>query len=141
MKFRKVDLLKEKYKTGKIRSPKEKKVYQYSKKDDLFIREFNNCVEAARQVGLKSPSSIAYCARGNCMHCAGFSWSYELNDSFIPLNNYEKPVIQYDLNDNFIKEWKSATQAAIKLGFNNGAITNCCRGRSRTSFNFKWKYK
>ncbi len=30
-----------------------------------------------------------------------------------------KPIIQYDLEGNFIREWKSATQAAKELGFKN----------------------
>ncbi len=27
------------------------------------------------------------------------------------------------------------------LGFNNSNITNCCRGRYKSMYGYKWKYK
>lgn len=51
------------------------------------------------------------------------------------------PIIQYDLNDNFIKEWDSALDAFRGTGIWKESIRNCCNGRSKTSGGFKWKYK
>lgn len=37
-----------------------------------------------------------------------------------------KPIIQSTLDGEFIKEWKSASEAAKKLGINNASISKCC---------------
>ena len=50
------------------------------------------------------------------------------------------PVIQYDLNNNFIKEWKSAKEASL-FGFDKSSIAGCCRGRTKKHGGFVWKYK
>lgn len=51
-----------------------------------------------------------------------------------------KPVLQYDLNDNFIKEWKSGKEVERQLGFNRSHICNCLKGRKKSAYGFKWEY-
>ena len=54
----------------------------------------------------------------------------------------KKPVLQFDLDDNLIREFDSAASAAKSLGYNNGGnITNCCKGRCKSTLGYKWKYK
>jgi hypothetical protein len=54
----------------------------------------------------------------------------------------KKPVLQFDLDNNFIQEFDSASSAAKSLGCSNGGnITNCCKGRCKSTLGFKWKYK
>jgi hypothetical protein len=54
----------------------------------------------------------------------------------------KKPILQFDLDDNFIQEFDSAASAAKSLGYNNGGnITNCCKGRCKSTLGYKWKYK
>ena len=52
-----------------------------------------------------------------------------------------KAVLQFDLQDNFIKEFPSAMQVERELGFANGNIVNCCKGKYKTAYGYKWKYK
>lgn len=59
-----------------------------------------------------------------------------------------KPVIQYDLQDNFIKEWESKGQAALYIKEQTGKTSNlssqikdCILGKQKTAFGYKWKYK
>lgn len=52
-----------------------------------------------------------------------------------------KPVLQFDLNNNFIKEYPSTHQAERETGFNNGNISACCKGKQKTAYNFIWRYK
>ena len=52
-----------------------------------------------------------------------------------------KPIIQYSLEGNLIKEWKSSTEASEVLGISKGNITNCCKGLFKQSGGFIWKYK
>ena len=52
-----------------------------------------------------------------------------------------KPIIQYDLNGNFIKEWVNAKVATKELNLNYPSINQCCLGNHKTSGKFKWGYK
>lgn len=52
-----------------------------------------------------------------------------------------KPLLQYDLQGNFIKEWESAKDAAFALNTNSSQITNCANGKARTAYGYIWKKK
>jgi hypothetical protein len=58
------------------------------------------------------------------------------------------PVLQYDLDSNFIKEWESKGQAAEWIKQQTGKTSNivsqikdCILGKQKTAFKYKWKYK
>jgi hypothetical protein len=61
--------------------------------------------------------------------------------SYINNKNNIKPIIQYDLDNNFIKEWKSAVEAAKFYKAYPNSIRNCCNGKTKTSCGFIWKNK
>jgi len=53
-----------------------------------------------------------------------------------------QPVLQYDLDGNFIKEFASQTEAQYIMGKpNSDGIGACCRGNQKTAYGYKWKYK
>lgn len=54
-----------------------------------------------------------------------------------------KPILQYDLQDNFIKEWSSISEAYLSLNkkITNGCINLACKGKIKTAFGYKWEYK
>ena len=51
-----------------------------------------------------------------------------------------KPVCQYALDNEIIKNWPSLTECKNKGGFNIGHIYECCRGIRKTHKGFKWSY-
>ena len=51
------------------------------------------------------------------------------------------PIIQFDLDGNFIKEWKDGNEIERVLGYNKSKIQLVCNGNQKTSYNFTWKYK
>ena len=64
------------------------------------------------------------------------------NDNFkFKSFNQSKPVLQYDLNNNFIKEWKSAKEASEHLYIQQNSISLCCRNKRKKAGNFNWKFK
>lgn len=72
--------------------------------------------------------------------------TYEYNCNFGTRNErriktISKPIVQYDLEGNFIKEWASAMQAEREGGFNSGNICKVCRGKLKKYKDFIWKYK
>jgi group I intron endonuclease len=50
-------------------------------------------------------------------------------------------VNQYTIEGDFLKTHESITKAAEEMGVNRTTIGNCCRGKSKTSCGFIWKYK
>lgn len=52
-----------------------------------------------------------------------------------------KKTLQYDKQGNFIKEWKSATEAGLQLKINIGHISDCCRRDRNTAGGYIWRYK
>ena len=50
-------------------------------------------------------------------------------------------VLQYDINNNFIKEWAYAGEASKILEIHMQGIFSCCLGRQKTHKGFIWKYK
>jgi group I intron endonuclease len=54
----------------------------------------------------------------------------------------KKPILQYDLEGNFIKEWDSTKQYADINNLKNGsAITACLKKRSVSAYGSLWAYK
>ena len=59
-----------------------------------------------------------------------------------------KSLLMFDLNDNLVREWESKGQAAEWIKETTGKTSNittqikdCCLGKQKTAFKFKWKYK
>ena len=67
----------------------------------------------------------------------------ELKDNVIKGNkeSHIKPILQYDLKDNFIREFKSIIEVERILGLNHSHISECARGKLKTSGSFKWIFK
>jgi hypothetical protein len=53
----------------------------------------------------------------------------------------EKPILQYDLENNFIAEHKSSEEAGRKSGVPQGNIINNCKKRCKSTGGYIWKYK
>ena len=69
----------------------------------------------------------------------GKKWSPEHRQK--AANSRKKPIIQYTLDGEFVAEYDSAKDAAEQLGVCANAINNCCNGKTKTSYNFKWRFK
>jgi carboxypeptidase C (cathepsin A) len=69
--------------------------------------------------------------------------SFQERCSISHINNIKssKPVLQYDLESNFIKEWPSVKEIERQLNYSNGYISKCCNGKYNNAYNFIWKYK
>ena len=55
-------------------------------------------------------------------------------------NWHSVPVIQYDLNGNFIKKWDCMADIERELGIHYQNISNCCMGKQKTCHGYIWKY-
>ena len=55
-------------------------------------------------------------------------------------NNRHQPVLQYDKDGNFIREWDTMTEAETTLNINH-KIHVVCQGKRKTCGGYIWKYK
>ena len=83
----------------------------------------------------------------NCVD--NLEWcSYKYNNSYgtcreRAAQHFRKPVLMFDLNNNFIKEFNSVTEAGSYVNGNTGNIARCCLNREHynSAYGYKWKYK
>lgn len=57
------------------------------------------------------------------------------------MSKIRKPILQYDLENNFIKEWKSAKEVEQVLGYGSDYISLVARNKKEKYKNYKWQYK
>jgi hypothetical protein len=139
----------------------EKPILQYDINGN-FIKEWPSTTEIKRTLGLKN---ITGTCKGKYLTCGEFIFRYKndplpknyklpihgnknnprseemIKRMMVPRITNRKPILQYDLNNNFIKEWPSIKEASLELNINCGGISGCCRGSSPKAGNYKWKYK
>lgn len=60
-----------------------------------------------------------------------------------PKRKNMKIVLQYDLQNNFIKEWNSGEDAAILLNIHSSNINRCCNNKPKykSAGGYIWKFK
>ena len=52
-----------------------------------------------------------------------------------------KPILQYTLDGEFVREWESAKQAEKEGGFSSAHICDVLKGKRKTHKGFRWSYK
>jgi hypothetical protein len=45
------------------------------------------------------------------------------------------------MDNSFVKEWRTISEAARSVGTSVQAISRCCNGVVKTSMNYIWKFK
>ena len=53
--------------------------------------------------------------------------------------NPGKPILQYNLQGNYIQTFKNAPEAAKQIGISESAIRSVCQGRSKSAGGYQWK--
>lgn len=115
-------------------------IYQY----DLygsFIKSFDTVNDAGREYGSKNGSGICRAIKRDGTW-KGFQWSYEKVDNMKVYKKREETynqlhVCQYDLEGNFIKEWKSVSECLTEFK-NVKKVLNGTRVQTK-GFIFKYK--
>lgn len=64
-----------------------------------------------------------------------------LKQDFDTVKKKSKPVIQYTLDGEFIKEYYSIKSAAQEVDCNKSLIMRVCQGKKKTAKGYIWKYK
>ena len=122
----------------KQQSLRNKPIFLYSLSGE-FYKEFKSPTECAKFFNDKSSSSINSAIRLNRVYKG-----YQVSLDKVPymknkvICTQKKPVIQYDLNNNFIKEYPSKTEAIKEHGTGVAAVL---KGQQANCHHFIFKYK
>lgn len=111
-----------------------------------YIKTWDGVYEIIKQLKLDR-TSIYNCCVGITSSSGGYQWLYEtdfLNGNFEYYKNKQnkkyKPIVQLDLEGNFIKEWLGSKEASVKLNIFATGITSCCKGKCNKAYGYIWKY-
>lgn len=119
-------------------------VYQYDLEGN-FITKYAGQTEAARENSIRQSNIWAAC-NGIKKSAGGYLWRYTYISKIHSNVNFKKyqrnkKVLQYDKDNNLIKEWSSAAEISKELGFRRETIQDCCNGQMTVSNGFIWRYK
>lgn len=87
-------------------------------KEIQWIKKCNSCISFPNSNGY----NITLGGEG------GISWN-------------SKPILQYDLNGNYIDEYISSSHASVVTGLQRHDISNCAKGIVNRSGEYMWRYK
>jgi group I intron endonuclease len=116
---------------GKFHSDETKQKIKEKRKTQIITNETRKKLSEAGKLRIWSDTVKEKISKAN----KGKSKPDEMKIKF------GRPVLQYDFNGNFIKEYYSSQKAADEMGVSKLAIYNCASGRSKTSAGFTWKFK
>ena len=136
----------ESYKRGRKNASAKmsRPVVQYDK-NGVLVEEYSSAAYAEQQTGIKA-RDIRCAALGHQASAGGYQWIYEGDSPPGVYNakssNDKKPVLQFDLQGNFIAEYSSASEAQRAVGLKNvNSITRCCENHQHTAAGYCWKWK
>jgi len=126
-------------------------VYQFDMEQN-FIAEYKNASDAMKHNPKWFSSSVLENCRGNLKHACGYIWRFKKDvpdiEGFknvqidMKKKHYKgQPVLQFDLDGNFIREFETAKEAAELYNCTRCTITYACTGRTRMGVGFLWRYK
>lgn len=130
--------------TNKNKENLGKTVYQFDRQFN-YIAKYPSIHDAAKAVNAKH-NNISKVCRGELKSSHGYIWRFEddIDDtsfSSINFNRQGKTVLQFDMNGNFIKEYKSCAEAAKENNLQRCGISKNCNHRTKYSGGYIWKFK
>ena len=129
---------------------RERRNNMISNKQGIIMYDINGIVietfENITDLSIKNPQLLTNHIHRACKSLGqrkvmNHFWKYSEGESIgniIELNDRFNPVLQYDLNGNFIKKWDNANELH-KIGYSSGAILKCCRNNAKQLLLYKFK--
>ena len=124
--------------TKKKISEAKKKLYSSSKNHPMFGKHHSE--ESKKKMSLNH-----YDCSGENHYMFGKHHSEETKKKIsetkkgIPNDKCSKKVLQYTLDDEFVREWSSIAECS-RNGYSGANICKCCQGKRKSAYGFKWCY-
>ena len=116
-------------KVGLCKNGKVKNFYVHRLVTDAYLPNPDNLP----QVNHKDENKA-----NNCLQNLELCDSKYNNNYGTRTDKYKKPILQFDLDGNFVREWPSATDVGKEV---KGNICNCLKGKQKTAYGYLWFYK
>ena len=134
---------------GGIPVTEKSPVYQFDIHGNL-IKEYDGICQAERELNIPTPNIIA-CCQGKVSHASGFIWRYKKdvldlekfkNELDTSIYDIYEPVYQFDMDKNFMAEYKNASDAMKQnpKWFSSSVLDNC-RGKTKHACGYIWRFK
>lgn len=65
----------------------------------------------------------------------------ECGNNRLSVSNSGKPVVQYSLSGDYIREWANARTAFLNTRIDSAHISQVCNSKRKTAGGFVWKFK
>jgi len=129
--------LKNAYASG-LKPHDRKAGHKYSLDKGEYLESFESLTAAAKSINAKSVNSIKAVCDGKQTSAGGYVWAYNKVDLVFSRDKKYKlePVLQYSIDNIFIKKWESIKQASNELGISN--ITRAI-SKGLTAGGYRWK--
>lgn len=120
-----------------------KKIIQYSI-EGVKIKSFERISQASKETNINR-SDISSCCTGKRRSAGGFLWKYyddleEIKIYIKKIPSTLKPVIQYSIEGDKIKEFDSMKIASKETNISSNNIHSCCTGKRKIAGGFKWSF-
>jgi hypothetical protein len=117
-----------------------KNIHKYMCIDHINTIKTDNRIENLRwcdyKMNMNNPITKAYVNAKRITYCFE-DWYREKQRYHQP---HSKRVLQFNLDNSFVKEWRTISEAARAVGTSVQAISRCCNGIVNTSMGFIWKF-
>ena len=124
---------------------KRRTIYKYDL-DGNLINEYKCLADAEKEMGLKRGRLNHAVYESKIGYSHGYRWSFSKvsKSQWSKLSNQFKSkyrrIVQYDKKGSYIATFESIKDAAQKYGVSISAIHRCCKGKSKYSAGFEWRY-
>lgn len=118
-------------------------ILQFSLTGEL-LNEYDSATQASIITGVIRSGIVSAC-RGRIASSGNFIWLYKKNiddnKKIICKSTRVKPIIQYDLDNNKINEFKGISNASKLTGIPSSSIHQVCNFKLKQAGGFIWRYK
>jgi len=108
------------------------------------IAEFGSILDAHRCVGI-CKSDISLCCHEKKESAGGFMWRFknpeDINKQSMTKTLHTKKVIKLDLEEKFLCEYVSVSEASRQTSIFVQNICACCTGKQKSAGGYRWMYK
>ncbi len=108
---------------------------------------FKTMSEAARKHNTRLSYIKKSCENPNIRHAGIYngerlSWKYT-DPNYVPIkvDTKGRPILQYDMNNNFVAEYKSMRDAMKQTGIAKSGIADTANGKNTHAGGFLWRFK
>lgn len=106
-----------------------------------FLGRYGSMNAAAKKHST-STSNVHSVLKGKMAQCNGIRYFEKKQFNIKKIVGNVSPIVQLDLNGNFIKRYNSVTDAVSETGFIGTSIVRCAKGQKTiTAHNYMWIYE